>query len=486
MTGNHALLMNFMENFLGIVRFGNDDFAVIAGYDDLVLGSMMIKKVYYVEGLGHNLYSVGKFYDKGLEVAFQKSTCSVRTEEGVDLLTSDCSSNLYTIALNEITSNSLVYLLAKASSSQYCYILNDYDDVGKLKPKGDIRVFVRYSKAFDAFRVYNKRIRKIHECVNVNFDEISKMASKQFSLEHDLSKLNKTDKSSNSKVSQVSKTSKKDLEELLHKSFQEEYSSSSLNDNVQQHLEEFMDPSSNTQSVTNDINKKVANSLVIRYKERLVAKRYRQEEGIDYDETSAPVARIEAIRVFLAYAAFKDFTVFQMDVKTAFLNEIFKEEVYVSQPPGFISTKYPNHVYALDKALYGLKQAPRAWFGVLLKFLIDSGFQKDADHAGCHLDRKSTFGSVQVLGDKLVCWSSKKQKCVSISTAKAEYVDVSGCCAQVLWMHTQLTDYDFFSDKLPIYCDSKSAIAILCNPIQHTRTKHIDVRYHFIKDHVEK
>nr|GEU59272.1 retrovirus-related Pol polyprotein from transposon TNT 1-94 [Tanacetum cinerariifolium] len=125
-----------------------------------------------------------------------------------------------------------------------------------------------------------------------------------------------------------------------------------------------------------------------------------------------------------------------------------------------------------------------------IMFATYSGFDltvySEADHAGCHLDRKSTSGSVQFLGDKLVCWSSKKNNCVSISTAESEYVAVSSCCAQVLWMHTQLTDYGFFYDKVPIYCDSKSAIAISCNLVQHTRTKHIDVRYHFIKDHVEK
>nr|GEX36088.1 retrovirus-related Pol polyprotein from transposon TNT 1-94 [Tanacetum cinerariifolium] len=125
-----------------------------------------------------------------------------------------------------------------------------------------------------------------------------------------------------------------------------------------------------------------------------------------------------------------------------------------------------------------------------LWYLKDSGFDltaySDADHAGCHLDRKSTSGSVQFLGDKLVCWSSKKQNYVSISTAESKYVAVSSCCAQVLWMRTQLTDYGFFYDKIPIYCDSKSAIAISYNSIQHTQTKHIDVRYHFIKDHVEK
>nr|GEX49337.1 retrovirus-related Pol polyprotein from transposon TNT 1-94 [Tanacetum cinerariifolium] len=118
MTGNRALLTNFVEKFLRMVRFGNNDFAVIAGYGDVVIGSMTIKKVYYVEGLGHNLFSVGQFCDKGLEVAFRKSTCFVRNEDGVDLLTGDRSSNLYTIALNEVASNSSTCLIPKAFSSQ--------------------------------------------------------------------------------------------------------------------------------------------------------------------------------------------------------------------------------------------------------------------------------------------------------------------------------------------------------------------------------
>nr|GEV99394.1 retrovirus-related Pol polyprotein from transposon TNT 1-94 [Tanacetum cinerariifolium] len=113
-------------------------------------------------------------------------------------------------------------------------------------------------------------------------------------------------------------------------------------------------------------NKKDESSLVIQNKARLVTVGYSQQEGIDYDEMFAPVAQIEAIRLFLAYAAHKYLTVFQMDVKTAFLNGILKEEVYVGQPLGFVSKQYPDHVYALDKALYGLKQAPRAWYDVLL------------------------------------------------------------------------------------------------------------------------
>nr|GFC85679.1 copia protein [Tanacetum cinerariifolium] len=108
------------------------------------------------------------------------------------------------------------------------------------------------------------------------------------------------------------------------------------------------------------MNKKDESSLVIRNKARLVAVGYSQQEGIDYDESFAPVSQIKAIRLFLAYAVHKDFTVFQMDVKTSFINGTLKEEVYIGQPLGFVSKQYPDHVYALDKALYGLKQAPRA------------------------------------------------------------------------------------------------------------------------------
>nr|GEW49814.1 hypothetical protein [Tanacetum cinerariifolium] len=179
-------------------------------------------------------------------------------------------------------------------------------------------------------------------------------------------------------------------------------------------------------------NKCDAENIMVQNKTRLVAKGCRQEEGIDFEVSFAPVARLEAVRMFIAYAAHKNITIFQMDV---------------------------------EKSLYDLKQAPRAWYDKLSSFLIEHGFTK---------------------GGKLVSWSSKKQDYTAMSTAEAECVSLSACCAQVIWMRTQLLDYGYKYNQILMYYDSKSAIAISCNPMQHSKTKHIDIRYHFIKEHVEK
>ncbi|GKA18445.1 retrovirus-related pol polyprotein from transposon TNT 1-94 [Tanacetum coccineum] len=364
---------------------------------------------------------------------------------------------------------------------------------------------------------------------------------------------------------------------------------------------------------------------ILKNKARLVARGYRQEEGMDFEESFAPVARLEVVRIFLAFAAHMNMIVYQMDVKTAFLNGILREEVYISQSDGFVDLDNPNHVYRLKKALYGLKQAPRTWYDLLSSFLLSQGFSKgtvdltlfisrkgkdillvqiyvddiifssittelfdkfseimcskfkmsmmgkisfflelqishiprgiflnqskyaleslkkyemescdpvdtsmvekskldediqgkavdpthyrgmvgtlmyltssrpdmylrgtvnrglwyskdsaialtafaDADHAGCQDTRRSTSGSMQLLGDKLVSWSSKRQKSAVISSTEAEYIALSGCCAQVLWMRSQLTDYGIGFNKIPMYCDNKSTIALCCNNVQH-------------------
>ncbi|GJU94985.1 retrovirus-related pol polyprotein from transposon TNT 1-94 [Tanacetum coccineum] len=371
-------------------------------------------------------------------------------------------------------------------------------------------------------------------------------------------------------------------------------------------------------------NKKDKHGTTTKNKARLVPQGYSQEEGFDYDKTFAPVARMEAIRIFLAFATYINFKVYQMDVKSGFLNGKLKEEVYVKQPPGFESSEFPDYVCKLDKALYGLKQAPKACYklckqfeklmtkkfkmsmmgeltyflglqikqddkGILIgqeqytrnllkKYEVSdsssvktpmvppnnlgpdlagksvnetsyrgmigslmyltatrtdiqfftvlyaryqsnpkeshltamkrilrclkgtlilglyypkcSGFDlkgySDLDYDGCNMDRKSTSGSCQILGGKLVCWSAKKQQSVAMSSAEAEYVAAAGCCASILWIKSQLSDYDIHYKMVPIFCDNTSAIAISNNLVLHSRTKHIDIRYHFIRDHILK
>ncbi|GJV57949.1 integrase, catalytic region, zinc finger, CCHC-type containing protein [Tanacetum coccineum] len=205
---------------------------------------------------------------------------------------------------------------------------------------------------------------------------------------------------------------------------------------------------------------------VFKNKARLVAKGYHQEEGLDFEESFAPVARLEAIRIFLANAASKNITVYQIDVKTAFLNGELKEVVYVSQPEGFVDPDRLHHVYHLNKALYGLKQAPRAWYDTLSKFPLAQGFSKGLWYP------KDTVMALTAHADA--------------DHAEAEYIAVSGCCAQILWMRSQLSDYGFAYNHIPLYYDNKSVIALCCNNVQHSKSTHINIRHHFIREQVEK
>ncbi|GJT08281.1 retrovirus-related pol polyprotein from transposon TNT 1-94 [Tanacetum coccineum] len=218
-----------------------------------------------------------------------------------------------------------------------------------------------------------------------------------------------------------------------------------------------------------------------------------------YKESFTPVARLDAIRIFLAYAAYMNMIVYQMDVKTEFLNCILREEVYVSQLDGFMDQDNPNHVYKLKKALYGLKQALCACDPVDTPMVEKS--KLDEDPQGKAIDPTYYRGMVGTfmyltasrpdltfvvcMCARLVSWSSKRQKSAAISSTEAEYIALSGCRAQVLWMRSQLTNYGLGFNKIPMYCDNKSAIALCCNNVQHSRSKHIDIRFHFIKEKVE-
>ncbi|GJS18502.1 retrovirus-related pol polyprotein from transposon TNT 1-94 [Tanacetum coccineum] len=182
-------------------------------------------------------------------------------------------------------------------------------------------------------------------------------------------------------------------------------------------------------------------------------------EGIDFEESFAPVARLEAVRIFVAHAAHKSFPIYQMDMKTAFLNGPLKEEVYVAQPEGFVDPDHPEKVYLLRKALYGLKQAPRACRPDLVQADVcycaryqasrptQKHLQGDAESGRYALILAKPLLGDKFLGDKLVSWMSNKQNCTAMSSAEAEYVALSRSCAQVMWMRTQLQDYGFNYNK---------------------------------------
>ncbi|GKA28901.1 retrovirus-related pol polyprotein from transposon TNT 1-94 [Tanacetum coccineum] len=945
MTGDRSQLTNFVNKFLGTVKFGNDHVAKILGYGDYQIGNVTISRVYYVEGLGHNLFSVGQFCDSNLEVAFRQHTCFIRNLEGVDLLTGSRGNNLYTLSLGDMMASSPICLLSKASKTKswlwhrrlshlnfgainhlarhglvrglpklkfekdhlcyacangtdngtefvnqtlrkyyekvgishktfiarspqqngaverqnrtlieaartmliyakaplflwaeavattcytqnrsiirlrhgktpydllhdkppdlsflhvfgaLCYPKNNSKNLGKLQPKADIGIFIGYAPTKKAFRIYNRRTRRIIEIIYVDFDELIAMAFEHSSLgpalhemtpatissgivpnppsstpfvppsrtdwdilfqplfdelltpspsvdhpaaevialivelvapeptvsigspsstivdqdapspsnsqttpetqspiipndveedNHDLdvAHMNNdpyfgipipevpSDQSSSTdlshtivhpdhKISEHNSKWTKDhalkniIGELarpvstrlqLHeqalfyyyddflttvkpKTYKDALTQSCWIEAMQEELNEFerlevweLVPRPNKVMVITLkwIYKVKLDELggILKNKARLVARGYRQEEGIDFEESFTLVARLEAIRIFLAYAAHMNMVVYQMDVKTAFLNGNLREEVYVSQSDGFVDKDNPNHVYKLKKALYGLKQAPRAWYDMLSSFLISKDFSKgsvdptlfirregkelllvqiyvddiifaastpelcdlfakimcskfkmsmmgkisfflglqisqmdtpmvekskldedkegkavdpshycgmigtllyltasrpdlhfaicmcvryqarptekhlhavkrifrylggtinrglwypkdslialitfaDADHDGCQDTRRNTSGSMQFLGYRLVSWSSKR---------------------------LQLTDYGFGFNKIPMYCDNKSAIALCCNNVQHSRSKHIDIRFYFIKKHVE-
>ncbi|GJT37936.1 hypothetical protein Tco_0937801 [Tanacetum coccineum] len=145
-----------------------------------------------------------------------------------------------------------------------------------------------------------------------------------------------------------------------------------------------------------------------------------------------------------------------------------------------------SHLIAVKRIFRYLNGTPSLglWYSKCLGF--DLKGYSDSDYVGCNMDIKSTSSACQLLGGKLVCWSAKKQQSVAMSLDKAKYVTAAGCYANILWMKSQLTDYDIIYEKVPIFCDNTSAIAISNNPVLHSRTKHIDIRYHFIRDHILK
>ncbi|GJV13019.1 retrovirus-related pol polyprotein from transposon TNT 1-94 [Tanacetum coccineum] len=605
MTGDRSQLTNFVNKFLGTVKFGNDHVAKILGYGDYRIGNVTISRVYYVEGLGHNLFSVGQFCDSNLEVAFRQHTCFIRNLKGVDLLTESRGNNLYTLSLGDMMASSPICLLSKASKTKsllwhrsrrnptnlnlktptkknsifytwifvdqcivddysrftwlkflrskdeapdfiikflkmiqvrlkvtvrrirtdngtkfvnqtlreyyekvgishetsiarspqqngiverrnrtlieaartmliyakallflwaeaiattcytqnrsiirlrhgkipyerlhdkppdssffhvfgaLCYPTNDSENLGKLQPKADIGIFIGYAPTKKAFRIYNRRTRRITETIHVDFDELTAMASEHSMFQtpplHERLRGNNSfrPRAKPSFFNTVCTTIKNRLGYFVSNHMCDELrtafikfdlppmksllpmaevvatsipaahwitflNNKELNEFERLEVWELVPRPDKVMVITLKLIYKVKLDEVggiLKNKAQLMARGYHQEEGVDFEESFAPVARLEAIRIFLTFAAHKNMVIYQINVKTAFLNGNLREEVYVSQPDGFVDPDNPNHVYKLKKALFGLKQTPHAWYDMLSSFLISQDFSKSS------------------------------------------------------------------------------------------------------------
>ncbi|GJR80206.1 retrovirus-related pol polyprotein from transposon TNT 1-94 [Tanacetum coccineum] len=690
MTEDRSQLTNFVHKFLGTVKFGNDQVAKIMGYGDYQIGNVTISRDYYVEGLGHNLFSVGQFCDPDLEVAFRKHTCFIRNLEGVDLLSGSRGTNLFSLSIGDKMASSPICLLLKATKTKswlwhrrlshlnfgainhlarhglvrglprlkfkkdhlcsacamgkskkqshkpksedtnkeklyllhmdlcgpmcvasvngkklnaavrnirtdngsefvnqtlrnhtlvkaartmliyakaplflwaeavatacytqnrsiirrrhgktpyellhdrkpdlsylhvfgaLCYPNNDSENLGKLQAKADIGIFIGYAPKKKAYRIYNRRTRKIIETIHVDFDELTAMASEQSSLEPALHEMTPATPSSglvpnpppsapfvppsrhewdlvfqpvfdeffsppasvaspvlveeapapvestgspssttvdqdapspktifeeSSSLDVISTTVHSDAPILEHlskwtkdyplqnkivepKTYKDALTQSCWIESMQEELHEF--ERLEVWELVPRLDKMMVITLkwiykvkldelggILKNKARLVAREYRHEEGIYFKESFAPVARLEVVRIFLVFAAHMNMIVYQMDVKTAFLNGILRKEVYVSQPDGFVDPNNPNHVYRLKKALYRLKQDPRAWYDLLSSFLLSQGFSKGTVDPTLFISRKGKdILLVQIYVDDIIFASTTTELCDKFS-----------------------------------------------------------------------
>nr|GEV26101.1 integrase, catalytic region, zinc finger, CCHC-type, peptidase aspartic, catalytic [Tanacetum cinerariifolium] len=402
MTGNLKLLCNFVEKFLGTVHFGNDQFAPILGYGDLVQGNVTINNVYYVKSLNHNLFLVGQFCDVDLEVAFRKSTCFVRDLQGNDLLTGFIPQRQKASDYdnpNPVPQRQDVYSSADADvpSQQELNLLfgplyDEFFSAGS-NPSTNVQSTSEPSTHTNVHAEENNN-DQAEEGEQLQNDEFTNLfcapvQEEAESFSHNIGNLN-VPTFDQPQVSEYRWTKDHPLEQVHGNPLRPVQTRQQLATYPEMCMYaltvwELVDKPFGESIIRLKWlwkNKKDEDQTVIRNKARLVAKGYAQEE------------------------AHNSFPIFHMDVKATFLNGPLKEEVYVAQPDGFVDPDHPEKVYHLRKALYGLKQAPR--------------------------------------------------NCAAMSSAEAEYVALSASCAQVMWMRTQLQDYGFNYNKILLYCDTQT------------------------------
>ncbi|KAH9680653.1 Integrase catalytic domain-containing protein [Citrus sinensis] len=315
-----------------------------------------------------------------------------------------------------------------------CFVLNTKDNLGKFDPKSDVGIFLGYSNSSKAYRVYNKRTLVVEESMHVTFDESNPSSTEKVvvddNAEEEASNDNQEDAPRGIQEEHHEETNAKQNEgtsQTLPKEWR--YVSSHPKDVILGDLSRGVTTRSSLRNTCTKWvfrNKMDESGVVVRNKVRLVAQGYNQEEGIDFDETFAPVARLESIRMLLAYACHKDFILYQMDVNSAFLNGYIMEEVYVKQPPGFENEKFPDHVYKLSKALYGLKQAPRAWYDRLKNFLLDNDFSMGKADTTLFVKHKNQdILIVQIYVDDIIFGSTNELLCKDFSSCMSQEFEMS-------------------------------------------------------------
>ncbi|GJX69686.1 retrovirus-related pol polyprotein from transposon TNT 1-94 [Tanacetum coccineum] len=525
MTGNRSQLMNFVSKFMGIVRFGNDHNARIIWYGDYQLGNVTISRVYYVEGLGHNLFSIGQFCDADLEVAFQKNTCFIRNLEGFDLISRSRDTNLYTISLDDMLKT-----------------ISDLYSIQASKIRAGFASSLSVASPEFVFVEAHAPIKSTGSPSSTTVDQDAPS----------LTTSQTTPQLQSQAIPLSAEEESHDLEVALKPNiFKEALTHSCWIEAMQEELNEFehlevwelVPP---PDKVMMDVKTTFLNGIV--RKEVYVSQpygfvdpdkpnhMYRLKKAL-YGLKQATHAWYDLLSSFLLSQGFSKVTV----DPTLFISRKGKDILLMSMMGkisfflGLQISHNPRGIF-INQSKYALESLRkyciescdlvdtpmvekskldedtegksvdlthyRRMINTLLIFRYLRGIVHrglwypkdssialtafaDADHAGCQDTRRSTSRSMQLLGDRLVSWSSKRQKSAAISSTEAEYIALSGCCAQILWIRSQLTDYGLTFNKIPMYCDNKSAIALCCNNVQHSRSKHIDIRFHFIKEQVE-
>ncbi|GJZ46043.1 retrovirus-related pol polyprotein from transposon TNT 1-94, partial [Tanacetum coccineum] len=477
MTGNLSLLCNFVEKYLGTVRFGNDQFAPILGYGDLVQGNITINRVYYVEGLNHNLFSVGQFCDADLEVAFRKSTCFVRDLQGNDLLTGNRGTDLYTISLQETTSSTPICLMAKASPTQ-AWLWHrrlshlNFDYINLLSKKDVVIGLPKLKYVKDQL------------CSSCEVSKAKRSSFKSKTVPSSKGRLNLLHMDLCGPMRVASINGKK----IYSGTSRVNKSSSPTDDSAKQdtlpltNIHPTTEPSTpthvkaiennNDQGInTNPFCTPDEDQTVIRNKARLVAKGYAQEEGIDFEESFAPVACLEAVRIFVDSAHTSLFQIIRWTRKRHILKcHIEGGGVMLHKPDGFVDPDHPEKIYRLRKALYGLKQAPRAWYDELSNFLISKGFTKAFSDPIMPVGidtRKRTLEGILFPSDKLGQLNSKSKTVLKVIRGGLNTWRLRKVCSSNVDA-TQLQDYGFKYNK-SYRCTATHSQH--CNSMQHRATR---------------